>query len=166
MKNLITFIAVTLLAGMLAGNLSAQQEAEYYVWVDENGVTNYSQRNPQGVDATYVGPTRAESSRRPGAVPLSEEEEAVAETDEEGGAPTDEEIDQDVAERRAAIDAQIAETRRQNCEIGRRNLAQLEAFARVRVTDANGQQRVLSDSEKASRIQEARNTIRENCTSS
>lgn len=140
------------------------------MWVDENGVTNYSERNPQGYDAMHVtrslrfgeqlrAPeeedemTRRPSGSRPGA---NAPAEAVQPSEPDPGALIDNE--------RAAIAAQIAATKRQNCEIGKRNLASLEAFARIRVSDGNGGERVLTDAEKADRIEAARQTIRENCT--
>ena len=29
-------------------------EDDYYTWIDENGVVNYSEHNPQGLDARFV----------------------------------------------------------------------------------------------------------------
>ena len=41
------FCAVLLALPVLA-------EEDYYTWIDENGVVNYSERNPQGYNAQYV----------------------------------------------------------------------------------------------------------------
>ncbi len=161
MKKLILFLAVSLPAPLLAA-------PEYYVWVDENGITNYSQRNPQGVDAEYVGPNRTVDSRRPGQRPGESDpgglgDNGVEQTDGDDAGENTADPEEVIAEQRARIADQIAQVKRQNCEIGKNNLAQLRAFARVRVPDGNGGERVLTDQEKQSRIAQAQETIRENC---
>ncbi len=162
MRNLSLFLATLCLALSASG-------AEYYVWVDENGITNYSERNPQGYDAQYVGRSHRFGERvpvpgeedyagsRPGARPP-----AAATTPSRAANTPD--PDSLIDDQRAAITAQIAETKRANCEIGKRNLAQLEAFARIRVKDKDGQERVLSEEEHQQQIQEARQLVSENCT--
>lgn len=165
MKHFIAFVAAMLLAGTLGA-----EETEYYTWVDENGITNYSQRNPQGVNATYVGPNaRAqEASRRPGGSrpgSVNASDSGEESSDEDDVPAIDSQAEEDIEAQRAAIDARIAATKRQNCEIGKRNLAQLRAFARVRVTGPDGQPRVLSEEEKQARIREAQQTISDNCES-
>ncbi|MDZ7684322.1 MAG: hypothetical protein U5O39_04390 [Gammaproteobacteria bacterium] len=151
------------------------RKGKYCVWIDEDGVTNYSEHNPQGVDATYVGPGQpAEASRRPGGRPgavedtPNEDDEAQqanagnAESEAqsaEGGVDPDELVE----EERAAIEQKIAERQRENCEIGKRNLTRLQAYARIRVQGEDGQERVLTEEEKQQRIQRARQTVRENC---
>ena len=143
--------------------------AEYYTWVDENGVTNYSERNPQGYSAEHVTPQSRFGLRY--SPPRESEEQAAAETDEDTGETTpnsprmsDADVEKHIAGERARIDAEIAKAKESNCKIGKRNLAQLEAYARIRVKDDNGQERVLTDSEKSDRVAQARQTIRENCT--
>lgn len=177
MKHFITFITATVaivalgFTGASGWNSQAHAaEAEYYVWVDENGVTNYSQRSPQGIEATYIGPQQRNNSGRPGRRPGQIDDSAPdrvqsnptreADPDASPGAEID--PDELIAEERAAIAAKISETKRENCEIGKQNLAQLTAFSRIRVNDG-GQERVLSEDERQARIQEARNVIRENC---
>ena len=142
---------------------------EYYTWVDENGVTNYSERNPQGYNASHVTPQGRFGYRyQPPAAdtdtpapPAAEETQAPASDSE---TLSDAQIEQQIASERARIDAEIAKAKSSNCRIGKRNLAQLEAYARIRVKDDDGQERVLTDAEKADRIATARKTIRENCT--
>jgi hypothetical protein len=171
MNNLTRFLrtknsARSCLAGLILGICAASvtaQEAEYYTWVDENGVTNYAERNPEGINATFVGRGRAfgrpgslfESGEPAGAVP------AVTESGEEATA-----IDPDllVEESAAALAAQLAEQKRANCEAGKNNLAQLRAFARIRVSDELGENRILTDEEKAERTEQARQVIRDNCS--
>lgn len=171
MSNLTRFLktknsARSCLAGLTLGICATTvtaQEAEYYTWIDENGVTNYAERNPEGINATFVGRGRAfgrpgsvfESGEPAGAVP------AVTESGEEASA-----IDPDllVEEKAAALAAQLAEQKRANCEAGKNNLAQLRAFARIRVSDELGENRILTDEEKAERTEQARQVIRDNCS--
>lgn len=171
MKHLITFLTVLLLAG------TVNAETEYYTWVDENGVTNYAERSPQGINATYIGPNRRQAQadgnpadgrpgRRPGAV--AEPEPAQAETNAaaDSSAEAEEEINPDelIAAEREEIAAQIQQAKSQNCEMGKKNLAQLTAYSRIRVQE-NGQERFLSEQERQAKIQEARDIVRNNCQS-
>lgn len=166
MRYLTRFLAI---AAIAAAPTFASAE-DYYVWVDENGVTNYSERNPQGYDAMHV--TRSLRFGEQIRTPQEENEMANRPSGSRPGANVPTEPTQPdqpdpgamIEAERAAIAAQIAATKRQNCEIGKRNLASLEAFARIRVSDENGGERVLTDEEKAERIETARQTIRENCT--
>ena len=49
---------------LLTAGLSATAAEEYYTWVDENGVVNYAERNPQGYDARHVTPNEARFGRK------------------------------------------------------------------------------------------------------
>ena len=136
-------------------------EAEYYTWVDENGVTNYAERNPQGYDAQFISSSRPFGYQRGSGRPRAQQQDSASTestTSDESGS------DISIAAERQAMAQQIAEVKRSNCEMGKRNLAQLEAFRRIRVKDENGEERLLSDEEKAQRINETRQIIRENCT--
>lgn len=137
-------------------------EEEYYTWVDENGVTNYSERNPQGYSAEYI----TKESRfgyqfqpRDSSAPAAPNQDV-----EEEASPEDQEIDAQIAEERARVNQDIAAAKSSNCQIGKRNLAQLEAYSRIKVKGDDGKERVLTDSEKAERIAKAKKTIRDNCT--
>lgn len=150
--------------------------SDYYVWVDENGVTNYSERNPKGYNAQHVTestalgfPQDSANSRRPGRPPPAQAPQAQSSDTPAATAPASapgQEVDPDelAAQQRAAFEQEIAETKRKNCELGKRNLAQLQAYARIRVEGEDGTERLLGDEEKQARIDEARQIIRENCT--
>jgi hypothetical protein len=138
----------------------ASAEAEYYTWVDENGVTNYAQKNPQGYDADHVSKSRPfgyQNSRRPQGDPATT-------TDTESNEGTKNEDPTSLDDERKAIAEQIAAVKKSNCNLGKRNLAQLEAYSRIRVKDAEGNETLLNEEEKAARINEARQIIQENCT--
>ena len=142
---------------------NAGEAPEYYTWVDENGVVNYAQRNPQGYQAEYVtgsqrfGYSNEQADVTPEAATSSEDTTDPDQTD-------DAEIDAQIASEKARFDKEIAAAKKSNCTIGKRNLAQLESYARVKVRDDDGTERVLTDSEKSARINKAKQTIRENCT--
>jgi|TARA_Y100000310_G_scaffold268350_2_gene280901 hypothetical protein len=150
-------LLVTLTLLFLAFSHSGKAEEPYYIWVDENGVKNFSQRNPKDVDATFVSrsqpfgtrTTAADSRRPPGEPPASESQAATS------AVP-----DADMAEEDQAVQEEIARIRASNCNIGKRNLAKLKAYARIRVGD-----RVLTDEEKQQRIESAEKTIEDNCGS-
>ena len=157
MNNLkyILIIALSAMASALApSTVTAAQE--YFTWVDENGVTNYSQRNPQGYQAQRVSKTHKFGEQ----VFLEQRPTTTPKTT----AP--EEIDPDalVAEQVAAEARKIAAAKRSNCEIGKKNLTNLQAFSRVRITEDDGTVRVLTPSEKAARTNTARQVIRDNCS--
>lgn len=168
--KLITVLCLVLGAG------TAMAAGDYYVWVDENGVTNYSERNPKGYNAQHVTdstapgfPEDSVDNRRPGRPPAPQAPEAQASEAPAATAPTSapgQDVDPDelAAQQRAAFEQEIAETRSKNCELGKRNLAQLQAYARIRVEGEDGNERMLTDEEKQARIDEARQIIRENCT--
>ena len=134
---------------------------EYYTWIDEHGITNYAQRSPDGYNAQFIGSVRAfgyqQQSRRPQALPRNSGGAASKPSGQ-----TDPEIS--ITAERDAIVKQIAAAKRSNCEMGKRNLAKLEAFRKIRVRDESGGEKFLSDAEKAQRIDETRQIIRENCT--
>lgn len=58
MNNLkyILIIVISTTASMLAAN-GTHAAQDYYTWIDENGVKNYSQRNPRGYKARRVSKT-------------------------------------------------------------------------------------------------------------
>lgn len=166
MKNLILILVAFMVTAVITAQVALSEE-EYYTWVDENGVTNYAERNPEGIDATYVTSSRAfgqravpandrANDRRPQGNSASPDTTA---TNSNGPDP-----DALVDEQAAAMAAELASIKRKNCEIGKNNLAQLKAFARLRVTDENGENRILTDEEKEARSETARQTIRDNCT--
>ena len=158
-----------LLAAVLISNPAVAEE-EYYTWIDENGITNYAARNPQGYDARYV---TSEQQRFGYRAPDRAEPEATTEEPEGESGEVDEEatateelnrdVDAEIAAEKARIDQEIAAAQRSNCNIGKLNLAQLTNYNRIKIKDDDGKVRVLSDEEKQKRIDRARATIRENC---
>ena len=138
--------------------------AEYYTWVDENGVVNYAEHNPQGYSAQHVSASQrfgyaGDAQNNPSETP-PQVEDAASDPDQ----LDDKAIDAQIADEKARIDKEIASAKKSNCAIGKRNLAQLQAYARIKVKDDDGTERLLTDSEKNTRISKAKQTISENCT--
>ena len=137
--------------------------AEYYTWVDENGVVNYAARSPQGYQAKYVTGSQRFGYSRGEADGASEAATPPVDT----ASPDqidDKAFDAQIAGERARINQEIAAAKKSNCAIAKRNLAQLEAYARIKVRDDDGSEKVLTETEKSTRVNQAKQTIRENCT--
>jgi len=139
---------------------AALTESDYYTWVDENGVTNYAQKKPTEYDARFITKSYRFGYRAT-ETPVQEEKAPSSET-----APSDsQEVDPDalIAEERAKFQAQLAEEKRFNCDVGKKNLTRLETFGRIKITDEDGNQRVMTPAEMDAKKIESRALIRENC---
>jgi hypothetical protein len=157
-KFLLVLIPTLLL--MISSRAGQAWSEPYYTWVDEDGVTNFSQRIPRGVDADFVSESRAFGIKKP--VSQQDDPPGSATDSEAGQAPGD---DVDMDKERQAVKDEMARVRASNCDIGKRNLAKLQAYARIRVRGGDGGERVLTDEEKQRRIRSAQKTIKENCGS-
>jgi len=149
---------ITVVFSFCALTTSLNAEEDYYTWVDENGVTNYSERNPLEYQARYITKTRRFGQR----IALIPTETTKAPNPPQGrpaGSPNDV-----IAAERSIVSAEIASAKKSNCDIGKRNLARLEMFSRIRVTDEKGQNRILSSEEKSVKEADTRKIIRENCS--
>ena len=168
--------ALVSLALLLMTSAVIAAETTYYTWVDENGITNYAERLPRGYEEKVRGsqPVEAENEAvdealnagRPGRRPVAvAPAEAPADTEAEE-ADTGAEVDPDelIREEREKIQAELAEERRFNCDVGKRNLTRLEAFSRIRIADeATGEQRFMTPAEVEQKKAESRQLIRDNC---
>lgn len=126
----------------LAGTASA---AEYYKWVDASGVTRYAEKPPAGVNAQRV-------------------------TTYGGSAPTNfaqgkEEMDE--AKHREQVEAKARELEakeQEQCKKVESQLATLKERGRVRMKDAEGNERVLTEEEHAAKIIELEEYMKSMCT--
>ena len=149
--------------------------AETYRWVDANGVVNYSERKPRGVPANQVT-LISDRATRPSSTPTTPDYTVPGSTDNaspsgnSAGAidTTNLNADQrdmlaDLQQSETERKAQVAKIRKDNCERSRRVLKNLSNVGRIRVRGEDGQERVLTEEERSSRIQEAQNGIAINC---
>ena len=117
-------------------------QQEHYIWVDENGVKNYSERAPSGHKSTHVT-----ENKRFGYTP-----KPSAETHFEGSKATNRskllatpaDPDELIAEEKAKFEAELSAEKKQNCEAGKKNLARLETYARIKVLGEDGEYRHLT----------------------
>lgn len=154
LKYILIIILGTAAIVLAPQNLSSAQD--HYTWIDEKGVTNYSQRNPQGYQAQRVSKTHKFGEQ------VFLEQRPTPPT--QVAAPTEIDPDALVADQVAAEARRIARTKQSNCEIGKKNLTNLQAFSRIRVTEDDGTVRILTPAEKAAKTETARQVVRENCT--
>ncbi len=151
LKKGFIFILVSL------GALPALSESDYYTWVDENGITNYAERKPDNYQARYVTRAHRFGYREP-------DEQDTAETQQEAEEPEEVDPDKIIAAERAKFEAELAEEKRFNCDVGKKNLTRLETFARIRIKDENGNERIMTREEMDAKEAESRQLIRDNCT--
>jgi len=151
---------------------------DYYMWVDENGITNFSAQRPKDhPEAKHIveGEGAAQSledSRRPGYEQFKRETEAAAAAAAAKRAPAAKQPakksvnpDQAAAADRAKLEQKVAAEKRSNCEKAQRNLQMLQTHPRIRTAGPNGEQRVMTPEEKQAKIQESQAAIRDNCSS-
>ena len=141
---------------LLANKGYCQQE--YYIWVDESGVTNYAERAPAGHQTTHVTENqRFGYKERPQMQPP--EKNAKEPGSSADLIPKAIDPDEAIAEEKIKYKTILTNEHRQNCELGKQNLARLETFARIRVLAENGEYRYLSPEEITERKRDSRETI-------
>lgn len=130
------------------------QADEIYKWVDEDGVTHYSQQPPPSGDAARVGvdtPPEEEVQR---------ERQEMEETGERLEAQREERRE---TEEQAREDASEREQREQRCADLRSSLEKLTENRRLLVPDGEGGVRRLPEEERQERVTERRRQIEEEC---
>lgn len=136
--------------------------ADVYRWVDANGVVNYTQQKPAGINAVLISSTgRVRSSNPPPAAmvePIPAPGAAAPELTSEQQKMLDD-LKTAEAERLVAYEA----AKKDNCERSRRVLEYLSANGRVRVRADDGSQKVLPEDERQQRIADAQRGVAENC---
>ncbi len=133
-------LTTILLAVILSVSIGAAEKATKvtYKWVDENGITQFTERPPQ--NRAYEKIIVTSSGGRD--VEEVSADEAVENAKEEALDPVDE----------------IQKANERNCKIARQNMDVLNNIARIRVTE-NGEERILSPEEKAERIEDTQKQI-------
>ena len=146
--------------------LTTTSHAEMYKWKDENGVIHYAQLPPIGQEAELIGEKGniIKKDKKPGKNSHTSEEEydPYEEIDEIIG---DNNSAQAMAEVNAAValeKAKLAEENAAHCKISKSNLISLESRPIVRINE-NGENRILSESEKKAQIEKNRAQIKQFC---
>jgi hypothetical protein len=134
--------------------------AEVYRWVDPDGVVNYTQLKPEGVEAELV---TADTGRR---VPAKASPRTAEAESTEGQDRLSENQQRMLADLRAAEterQEQIAKVREANCQQARDVLARLTSRGRIRVVGDDGVERVMAEEERQQRIDESQRSVALNC---
>lgn len=141
-----------ILAGWLAAFGLAQ--AAMYKWVDENGVTQYSQFPPPAREYQTVVPPPPPAEDPEGA--QQQLEQLLQKQDEAAKARTE------TAEKEQKA-AAAAERRKENCRIARSNLEKLNTSGGRRIIGPDGVAYYQTEEERQQRIAEAQKHIDEFC---
>lgn len=142
-----------IVAGWLA--LAGLAQAAMYKWVDENGVTQYTQYPPSNRKAEVMVPPPPPAEDPQGA--QQKLEDLLKRQDEQREALATTEQEQTKAKEQTAA-------REKNCRNARRNLEVLTTGGRKRIIGPDGVATFLTDEDRAARIAEAEKQIAEFCT--
>lgn len=151
MKSLPLFCLIATL-GILAGTVQATDEI--YKWVDEDGVTHYSARPPEGVEYQRMTTDADRATARTGASSTREGERPEEDDRATGDLPQLAEI---------AAEEPDPELVAERCEQARNNLNWLTQRTRISVEGEDGELRRLSEEERQAQIQENQAFIDEWC---
>lgn len=150
MKAYISIIALAL--------LSFNAQAALHKWVDADGKVHYSDTVPPDASATQN--VRNISGKDRGDAPAGNAPKSLAEREAEY--KKSRQAKQDKEEKKAQEDAQ-AESRSRNCQAARNNARMIEEGVRISTYDAKGERALMDDETRAKRLEEARESIRNNC---
>ena len=144
-----------LTAALVIGLASPQADARIYKWVDENGVTQYTQTPPPKGEAEEIAPAPAprgnpEETRRD----LQDRLEAFNKRREE----------QARAERESAEESAAREQLAADCEKITDNLKILKSNPRLLEQQPDGTRTRLSEEQRQERIQRFTEEFAENCS--
>jgi hypothetical protein len=139
--------------------LPALMGAEIYRYVDANGVVNYVQQLPYGVQGERIQTNAGAPVIAEKAQPPTTNAPAQPKLDPQQQAMLDELNKKEKARR-----DEIARIRQDNCKRSRQVLERLSVAGRVRVNDPDGTQRMMPEDERQQRIAEAQKGIVTNCS--
>lgn len=133
--------------------------ADVYRWVAADGVVNFTQQKPEGVDSTRLRADMGQHRDAPVAAPAAEPS-AVAEAPEDRLS-----LLAKLQAAEVARQQEVTRARETNCETSRAVLNRLQGNGRIRVRGDDGAQRVMTEEERQERIAEAQRGIVSNCAS-
>lgn len=143
--------AALLLAGCLL-TASAAAAEKVYKWVDEQGITHYSQTPPPGVAAEPVAVTAGGGG-----------DDAALDRYREIISPPKAEAPDGKAKEGDIEPAQKAEARARNCKLARERLAVLTSRSRILVLQPDGTSVRLTEEERQAEIERMKTIIAANC---
>ena len=146
-----TTLAACFCALLVSAVASAEQ---FYKWIDAQGTTHYTE-DPPPPSATNSSEVRV-STRQPSgsdAAPPAPAAKNSNKTDNDKKAKTDS----------SKNNAAVADKDPERCKILQDNLQAMQSHGRVKMTDANGEVRVLSDDEKQQQMDSTQKQIKTFC---
>lgn len=140
--------------------LSMSAQAQVYEWRDAEGRVMYSDRPPPGVDARLVRSGARAAPPAPEAAPEADRPKTLADQALEfrrrrESAAAEEAERKQKADQQAEIDAA--------CQQTRNHLAALESGARISRFNSAGEREFLSDADRQTEIQRAREQLKQHC---
>ena len=130
-------------------------QAAMYKWVDENGVTQYSQYPPPDQKSETMVPPPTPAQDPAGA--QQKLEQTLQKLDEDSKARAAAKAEQDKA-------AEAEQKRSQNCQAARKNLETLTTGGRKRIVGPDGVAAPLSEEDRQSRIAQAKKQVKDYCS--
>ena len=128
--------------------------ADTYKWINEDGVTTYSQTPPKGVKAERVKVYGAKSS--------DSEQSSKSRVNQLRQKLADSAEDLELEKQRQQKDTEDHALKQKNCEAARQNLHSLEILGSRRY-EIDGEYRRLSDEERQKLMQKEREHVKANC---
>ena len=136
------FVIIALLTPFVAEAIN-----DMYQWVDDKGITHYTQTPPLNRPYKVIkGKETSRSSYR-----------STAQTQRR---PT---VSSQKTAPKSEVDRYKA-ARNKNCEVAKRNLNTLKNVARIRITGDDGEERLLTDKEKAEKIKLSQEQVKNFCS--
>jgi hypothetical protein len=151
-NKLFRTVTATIFCSLLC--MATPAMAKLYKWVDENGVTQYTQTPPPKGDFSQV-----KAPPKPAVDPQRAQDRMEIRLDAF-------QQRRDEAAKSKAEAAKKATERREKaakCEKARKNLTFLQSHARVRVTDEEGKATQLPEEQRQARIKQANEAIKQYC---
>lgn len=140
--------SMTLAGGLLLAMSTMAMASQVYTWVDEKGVTHFSENPPSDHPATsFRTTTPAPRMPQPTRLPPLDNKD-----------PEQEAVERQVKRKIATQEAE----RKKYCESVRANLAHLQNNPRL-LAEINGETHRLTEEERQARIAEAKKAIEKSC---
>ena len=161
-SNAKEFFSHTLLKSSIAAALlsytllisPATQADTFYKWKDSSGVWSYGEHPPQGVNAIAITTSSGRAS-----TPKNDSAADNSEAEDNAGGQSSEGTEYFVTETAKVSKKEKARL----CTAAKANLETLQSAAVIRKRDANGEVTVISDEERQTEIDNAKQTIKDFC---
>ncbi len=128
--------------------------AKTYRWVDDNGVTVYSQTPPPTGNATIIKPPPS---------PATPPDEIMQNLKRRQTAIDEAKKKKNKSGKKETAEARNAEIKQQNCDTSRKNLEEITRHPRVRMKMDDGSYKQLSDEERQAEIDKYNKDIEKFC---